>query len=280
MAPNIAQWRKSKGQEPGIRGLPMLDRLQMPLVFEPGTSWTYGMSTDWAGLLVARLNNTTLEDYMQKNIWDPLGIKNITFHSELKPDVKKNKVKMTYREGIDNPMFNMPADTGKPVAWTDDLVYDDPIPIGDDFGGQGSFGSAVDYSKILTSILLNDSKLLKPSTVDLMFTPQLSDAPRAALAEFLFMPFWKDTFASQPPGTKLDHGLAGVLTLNDKPTGRRSGTLTWSGVTNLLWTIDRDAGLATFYASNVLPFGDHMSHKYQQMFEKEVYSRFGKTAKL
>lgn len=252
----------------------------MPLLFEPGTSWMYGVSTDWAGVLVARLNKMTLEEYMQKNIWDPLGIKNITFHNELKPDVKRNKVTLTYRGGIDNPQLGLAVDTGKPVVWTDDLIYDDPIPIGDEFGGQGSIGSAVEYSKILTSILLNDSKLLKPATVDLMFTPQLSGTPRAALQKFLFEPFWKDTFASQPPGTKLDYSLAGCLTLNDKDTGRRSGTLTWSGMTNLLWTVDREAGLATFYASNVLPFGDQRSHKYQQMFEKEVYSRFGKSAKL
>jgi CubicO group peptidase (beta-lactamase class C family) len=274
------QWRKLNGQEPGTRGMPMMERIQMPLLFEPGTSWMYGASTDWAGVLTARLNKITLEEYMQKNIWDPLGIKNITFHNELKPDVKKNKVKLTYRGGIDNPQLGLPADTGKPVVWTDDLVYDDPIPIGDEFGGQGGIGSAFEYSKILTSILINDSKLLKPATVDLMFTPQLSDAPRAALGEFLGAELWKDTFASQPAGAKLDWGLAGCLTFDDKPTGRRAGTLTWSGLTNLLWTVDRDAGLATFYASNILPFGDHASHKYQQMFEKEVYSRFGKTAKL
>jgi len=276
----LMQWRKLKGQVPGTRGLPMMDRLQLPLLFEPGTGWVYGMGVDWAGVLVARLNNTTLEAYLQKHVWQPLGIKDMTFHSELKPNVKKNLVTMTHREGIKAPNINLPLDTGKPVIWTDEAIYDDPLPIGEEYGGQGCMGSAVEYMKILTSLLLNDSKLLKSSTLDLMFRPQLSDASHSALVAFFEAPWFKDTFASNPVGTKLDYGLVGMLTLNNKETGRRKGTLTWSGLPNLLWTIDREAGLATFYASNVLPFGDQRSHKYHQAFEKEMYTRLRNTAKL
>lgn len=258
----------------------MLDRLQIPLIFEPGTSWMYGHSTDWAGVVVARLNNTTLEDYMQKNIWDPLGIKNITFHLELKPDVKKNLVKMTSRDGIENPRFNLPVDTGKPVIWSDDQLYDDPISMGDEFGGQGCTGSGVEYIKVLKSLLQDDSKLLKHETIDLMFSPQLNADTHAAFIAFLEAPYFKDTFSSHPHGSKMDHGLGGLLDMQDVATGRKEGTLSWSGLPNLLWTIDRNAGLATFYASNILPFGDHKSHIWQQAFEKEMYSTLKSSPKL
>jgi CubicO group peptidase (beta-lactamase class C family) len=238
------------------------------------------MSNQWAGVLVARLNNTTLEDYMQKNIWTPLGINNITFHLELKPEVKAKKATLSYREGIDYPIFNLPADTGKPVAWTEEPIYDDPVPIGDDYGGQGSYGSATEYIKILHSILLDDGKILKPETVNLMFTPNLPEGPKKAMKEFYEAPWFKDTFASHQPEIGLDWGLAGLVTLDDEATGRKKGTLTWSGLPNLLWTIDREAGLATFYASNVVPFGDHKSAVWQMAFEKEMYSRLEKSSKL
>lgn len=276
----MARWSKFKCRPPGLHGYSMLDRIQLPLRFEPGTSWMYGVGIDWAGLLVARLSNMTLEDYMQKYIWDPVGIKNITFHQELKPEVRKNLVTLTYRGGIDNPKAMLAVDTGKPVVWTHELIYDDPVPIGDDFGGHGAIGSGSEYIKILISILRNDSKLLKPATVDVMFSPQLGQGSKAALKAFNEAPYFKDTFASHEVGIGLDWGLSGMLNLDEERTGRRKGTLTWSGYPNLLWTIDRDAGLVTLYCSNVLPFGDVKSHQFQQLFETEMYSRSNKLAKL
>jgi CubicO group peptidase (beta-lactamase class C family) len=273
MDPLLNQWRTARGEKPGMRGMPMIERIQVPLLFEPGTSWAYGLGIDWAGLLVARLNNVTLEEYMQKNLWDPLGIENITFHNDLKPNVKKNLVKLSVRQGIDDPFLMLASDTGKPVIWEDKLIYDDPLPLGDDYGGNGGIGSATEFFKILSSILLNDSKLLKPASVELMFTPQLSSGSKVALTAFFEAPYFQGTFASHPAGSNVDYGLAGLVTLDDEDTGRCKGTLTWSGAPNLLWTIDRGAGLITFYATNIMPFGDHRTYKYQQMFEREMYLR-------
>jgi hypothetical protein len=64
-----------------------------------------------------------------------------------------------------------------------------------------------------------------------------------------------------------------LLLEKDSEAGRGSGTLTWSGLPNLLWRIDRETGLVLFYAGNVLPFGDFESHRYEQKFEKEMYKR-------
>jgi hypothetical protein len=57
-------------------------------------------------------------------------------------------------------------------------------------------------------------------------------------------------------GTKVSRGLGGLLFLEDYETGKRRGTLTWSGLPNLLWTIDREAGLCAMYPVNVVPLGD------------------------
>ena len=50
-----------------------------PLIFEPGTRWQYGTSMDWAGKLVEAVSGLTLEQYFQKNILQPLGMKDTTF---------------------------------------------------------------------------------------------------------------------------------------------------------------------------------------------------------
>jgi len=82
MVPILGQYRLSKGQSSPspIRGLTRAERLDLPLVYEPGSSWTYGPSTDWVGVVVSRLSGLTLEEYMQKNIWDAIDAPNITFH--------------------------------------------------------------------------------------------------------------------------------------------------------------------------------------------------------
>jgi CubicO group peptidase (beta-lactamase class C family) len=270
--PDLARWRMLRGQNSGTKGLPIIERINMPLTFEPGTGWLYGTGLDWAGLLVARLNHTSLEAYMQQYIWDVVGSKHITFHQELKPLVKRNLVTLSKRGGIENPIYVPAVASEKPVEWTDELIYDDPTK--DEYGGAGAIGSATEYMKIMRSILVNDGRLLMPSTVEEMFKPQLKEGSQKALAAFLELPFRKDSFTSLPTGTKVDHGLGGLLILDDLHTGLKKGTLTWSGLPNLLWTIDRKSGLALLYASSVVPFGDFQSAQYQQLFETEMYSRY------
>ncbi|OBT81053.1 beta-lactamase, partial [Pseudogymnoascus sp. 03VT05] len=251
-----------------LRTSPPLQRITSPLLFEPGTSWEYGTGLDWAGFLVMRLTGTSLEAYMQSHIWDPLGIRNITFHQELKPEVRKRLVTMTKR-GARKKVWSKPSTAGEAVIWTDDKLYEDPCAH--EFGGGGAIGSAREYLKILTSICASDGKLLKGTTIDEMFTPQLAPGPQRALTLYNAALAETETFTSRKAGTKLNFGLGGLLVLSDDETGLKAGTMTWSGLPNLLWTVDRRSGLSAFYAGNVIPFGDFRSHVMQQLFEREVY---------
>lgn len=49
----------------------------MPLVNQPGEKWEYGINIDWAGIVLERATKTTLNDWIQKNIMQPLGLKNV-----------------------------------------------------------------------------------------------------------------------------------------------------------------------------------------------------------
>jgi CubicO group peptidase (beta-lactamase class C family) len=53
--------------------------IHTPLCFEPGTSFQYGNSFDWLGLMLPHLTGTSSEDYLQDNILKPLGLKATTF---------------------------------------------------------------------------------------------------------------------------------------------------------------------------------------------------------
>ena len=230
------------------------------------------MGLDWAGLLVERLNHTSLEAYMQEHIWDIVGAADITFHLELKPPVKQHLVKMSRRCGTGNPISAQTGQGERSVAWTDEVLYDDQTD--DEYGGSGAFGSAVGFMNIMRSILANDGRLLKPQTLEWMFEPQLGMESERALVTFLGLSLQTDSFSSVSTTTKFNHGLGGLLILNDLDTGLKKGTLTWNGFPNLVWTIDRETGLALLYATNIVPFGDPQSAKHQQLFEREMYDRF------
>lgn len=69
-----------------MNGKPSLFRAQgqtsdyiQPLVYEPGTSYCYSISIDWAGFFVERITGQSLEEYFQENIFKPCGMSSTSF---------------------------------------------------------------------------------------------------------------------------------------------------------------------------------------------------------
>ncbi|KAI6876970.1 hypothetical protein KC318_g17864, partial [Hortaea werneckii] len=70
----LAKYQKSIGKVPGD-GSTVEETRSHPLLFEPGTAWMYGCSTDWAGKLVERISGMTLEEFMRENMFRLVGVK-------------------------------------------------------------------------------------------------------------------------------------------------------------------------------------------------------------
>jgi len=68
--PGLLQWRQSRGEGPQAMRGTIPEVFTTPLLCEPGTGWQYGPGHDVAGLMVARANDYTLEEYMRRNIFD------------------------------------------------------------------------------------------------------------------------------------------------------------------------------------------------------------------
>jgi len=133
----------------------------MPLIFAPGEHWEYGASIDWAGEMVARVNNLTLEEYMEKYIWEPLGMKDCTFHPTSNASVMEKLTDMSVREG-GLTMFGTSDSPNSKVTHTDETTWN--LETKDCFGGSGAYGNVVEYQKMLHSICADDGKLLKSSS--------------------------------------------------------------------------------------------------------------------
>ena len=50
-----------------------------PLLFEPGTAWEYGFSTDVLGFIIEAITGQTLGQYLGEHIWGPLGLSDTAF---------------------------------------------------------------------------------------------------------------------------------------------------------------------------------------------------------
>jgi hypothetical protein len=73
----------------------------------------------------------------------------------------------------------------------------------------------------------------------------------------------------------VDHGLGGVVFLKDDVGRRKKGTMSWGGMVNPFWMIDREAGLALTFGTQVLPPGDPGCKEMTGVFERAVYKMAG-----
>lgn len=210
--------------------------------------------------MVERVNNDqSLGDYMQEHIWKPLGIKSTTFHLQQRPDLKSRRADMSMR-AADGSIQPSPT-----RYFPEDVV--------DDSGGGGLYSCAADYIKLLIALLKNDSTLLQPASIDTLFSPCLSPAAAQKYQEHWDIQKERRQINNnkfiQPD--KVDYALGGMVSNTDVPGGRRAGSLSWGGLPNLSWLVDRKAGLALFYASQLLPTDDPISKQIFGMFEGAVY---------
>ena len=53
---------------------------ELPLRFQPGSAWNYSIATDVCGYLVQVLADMPFEDYLEENIFRPLGLVDTAFH--------------------------------------------------------------------------------------------------------------------------------------------------------------------------------------------------------
>lgn len=64
--PSLVKWRQQTGKGDYFANRSKdPEAYVQPLVFEPGTSYTYGVGVDWAGFLIERVTGKSLEEYFK-----------------------------------------------------------------------------------------------------------------------------------------------------------------------------------------------------------------------
>jgi hypothetical protein len=138
----------------------------------------------------------------------------------------------------------------------------------------------------LIALLLNNgtspttgAQILKPSTVDEMFTNQIPDFPQFARQynpsanKGIVNPTSISNMYPEPNDPPQGWGLTFMLTSLEQsnPMGRGRNTGHWAGLANLFWWADREKGVGGMIASQVLPFGDPIVLAAWYQCEKVIY---------
>lgn len=107
-------------------------------------------------MMIARANTMTLSEFMEKHIWVPLSITNMAFHLEQRPDMKERIPEVSIRQGGSHPLSISVVDRNGKLEWGTNPYFDIDAIQEDDEGGKGGFGSAIDFHKVLHSIVSGD----------------------------------------------------------------------------------------------------------------------------
>jgi methyl acetate hydrolase len=227
----------------------------LPLMFDPGTRWEYGINIDWAGMMVEAVSGKTLDVYFAENIFAPLGMSSTGFR--ITDDMETRRATVHQREGdglVPLPGFR---------------IVQNPEVHG---GGGGLYSTVGDYGAFTRMILNkgegNGNRLLRKETVEMMSVNQMGDC---RVVELKTYDPKRSRDAEFFPGIPKTWGLTFMINEEDAPTGRPAGSLAWAGLANSYFWIDPRNGIAGVYATQILPFVDKKSLPLYLDFETAVY---------
>jgi CubicO group peptidase (beta-lactamase class C family) len=221
-------------------------------MFDPGTRWQYGQSTDLVGRLVANISGLSLEDYFQKNILKPLGMNDTSY---IVPTDKFDRVVTGYRHEPDGVWV---ANERKP-----------PNPPKSFGGGGGLYCTAPDYIRFMQMILRHGQGILKNETVRLMTTNHTGNLQAGIL---------RSTNPAQSadmdahPGHRDSYSLGFLLNREPHDPGRAAGSLAWAGFNNTFYWIDPARDRCAVIMMQFLPFVDAAATGLLMEFERAVYA--------
>jgi CubicO group peptidase (beta-lactamase class C family) len=146
---------------------------EIPLAYQPGTTWLYSIAVDVQGYLVQKLSGQELDVFLSERLFKPLGMVDTGFF--VSPE-KAERVSMVHRYDKAN------GDRLIATAPTNVFPTKKPKFLS---GSGGLFSTAEDYfnwaQMLLNSGTYNDKQLLKPETVKLMRTNVLEPGVNVTL---------------------------------------------------------------------------------------------------
>lgn len=205
----------------------------LPLKFQPGTKWEYGLSIDVAGYLVEVLSGKPLDEYMKTVIFDPLGMDDTGFFT---PEEKHSRLSDLYSRMSGNLE---PATGGMSQA------FKKPVTLF--AGGAGLVSTMDDYLKFCKMLLnggeLNGTRILSEEAVHLIMSDQL---PGGVTYE-----------------ENMGYGLAGGVNLTNGEYG-------WAGAASTKFWINPQQNMIVITMSQLMPANYSYADEFKKIVDRAL----------
>ena len=231
---------------------------EVPLAFEPGSRYQYSLAFDVLGALVEIWSGKRLDHYCKENVFEPLGITSPVY---LLNDAAEDKLAVPYFRG-ENREFEPRWQVTTPSI--NAYALNNPNFIS---GGGGLICSVRDYVRFASMLarggITPDGRvILKKETLELIFTPALTNEQRA------FFPREGDTCLF---GSGYSYGF-GVHVMADKQNHIPIGEWGWAGTMGTWLSIDPVNDIFWVYAHQRTPYN---YEEYIPDISKLIYSSLG-----
>jgi CubicO group peptidase (beta-lactamase class C family) len=218
----------------------------LPLAFQPGSQWAYGISVDVQAYLVQLLSGKPFDQYVKEKILDPLGMKHTRY---VVPEEERRNFAALYH-----------VDKGQLTA-ADEKFNLQNWPL-----KPGGFGltSTIDDYMTFARMLVNKGKLgkatiLKPETVKLMSTSHLSDTIKQRM--------WLPTKGQV--GFGIDFAVRTRPPASKEENNGTVGEFFWDGAASTLFWVDPVNDVTAVLFVQVMPFYG----KLHKSFRDAVYGQ-------
>jgi CubicO group peptidase (beta-lactamase class C family) len=231
------------GSPPGLDTAACCDAwAALPLLFQPGQQWNYGVSTDVLGRIVEIVSGQRLDEFFEQRILEPLGMHDTGFAL---PDAERERLAALY---IANP-----AD-GKRLKFEAIGQVSSELPP---FlsGGGGLVSTAADYLRFCEMLRrggeLDGVRLLGTRTVSYMTRNHL---PGGADLEAFGRPLFAETTFDG-----IGFGLG--FSVTDNPVKNKVpgsvGEFAWGGAASTAFWIDPIEDITVLFLTQLLPSTVH-----------------------
>lgn len=234
---------------------PIIQHFASPLMFEPGEGFHYGWGINFTQLLVERLAGNyrgAFVAHVQSHIFDRLGMESSTYRPHDRPNIWESRLQMVEREG----------ERGLKPA---------------DDQAQGLMCSITDIGLVFKDLLSPSPRLLNKENIELLLKPQLLH-DSTALDHLRRNPdnysFVTGKAASNPA---VNWSFAGLVCEEEDGiprSGLPKGTVTWEGWPNVLWSLNREEGLAMFFGTQLVPIGDKAANDLATSFMRNAWKTY------
>jgi len=209
----------------------------VPLRYEPGQQWMYSLSTDVCGYLVEAISGQPFNEYLQTNIFEPLGMWDTSFSVD---ESNISRLAANYQRNPDKTLKLIDA------AETSTYIKQPTFFS----GGGGLTSTTADYARFCGMLCQrgehDGQRILGPRTLDLMTRNHLlqgQDLSRVAIDSF-----------SETAYEGVGFGLGFAVTLDQVEAGSMGrGDFYWGGAASTIFWVDPVEDLFVIFMTQLMP---------------------------